>query len=140
MTEPYVSNDKARLNIARVHGWLAGSYWSPGITRETLERAIAGSHVVGAYDPVAGQIGFARLITDHATFAWLADVWVDEAARGRGVARAMIRHLRAEPTLQGLRRWMLITRDAHAVYAAEGFEPIAHPERLMQIYDGVTVP
>ena len=140
MSDIVVSNDKARIDTERVHGWLAGSYWSPGIAREMLERAIAGSHVVGAYDSAGGQIGFARLITDYATFAWLADVWVDEAARGRGVDRAMIRHLRADPTLQGLRRWMLVTRDAHTVYAGEGFGPVTHPERLMQIYEGVLVP
>ncbi len=81
-----LSDAPARLDLDRIHGWLASSYWSPGIARDTVSRAIAGSHPLGAYHPDHGQIGFARAITDHATFAWLADVWVDEAARGRGLA------------------------------------------------------
>ena len=83
MSDIRLSDDLALLDVARIHGWLASSYWSPGIERSLVERAIAGSHPLGAYrDGV--QIGFARMITDHATFAWLADVWVDEAGRGGG--------------------------------------------------------
>lgn len=126
-----LSDDRARLDIARIHGWLASSYWSPGIARDTIERAIAGSHCLGAYADGA-QIGFARMITDHATFAWLADVWVDETARGRGVGRQMVSWFLAHPDFAGLRRIALGTLDAHGVYAALGFHPLLRPERFME--------
>jgi GNAT superfamily N-acetyltransferase len=128
------SDDKARLDVARIHGWLASSYWSPGIERQRVEKAIAHSHCIGAYGET-GQIGFARMITDHATFAWLADVWVDESARGQGVGRAMVGWYLDRPDYAGLRRIMLGTADAHGVYAALGFVPIGRPERLMQRTD-----
>jgi GNAT superfamily N-acetyltransferase len=125
-----ISTDKSRLQLDRIHGWLAATYWSPGIARELVERAIAGSTCVGAYrDGV--QIGFARAITDHATFAWLADVFVDEAARGQGIGRAMVAHLTGLPDLVGLRRWMLVTRDAHGVYAPLGFAAPDDVDRYM---------
>jgi GNAT superfamily N-acetyltransferase len=118
-----LSTDKSRLQIDRIHGWLASTYWSPGVARDLVERAIAGSTCVGAYrDGV--QIGFARAITDGATFAWLADVFVEDSARGAGVGRAMVSHLLALPDLAGLRRWMLATRDAHDLYAPLGFAPL----------------
>lgn len=125
------SDDKTRLDVARIHGWLASSYWSPGVERSLVERAIAGSHCLGAYQGGA-QIGFARMITDHATFAWLADVWVDEAARGQGVGRAMVRWFLERPDYRDLRRVGLTTADAHGVYAALGFTPLARPERYME--------
>jgi GNAT superfamily N-acetyltransferase len=126
-----LSDDKARLDVARVHGWLASSYWSPGIARELVERAIAGSHCLGAYRD-GEQIGFARMITDHATFAWLADVWIDEGARGQGIGRAMVRWFLDHPAFAGIRRIGLVTRDAHGVYAAEGFTPLLRPDRYME--------
>lgn len=130
-----LSDDKARLDVARIHGWLAGSYWSPGIARALVERAIAGSHCLGAYRATEDgevQIGFARMITDHATFAWLADVWVDEAARGQGLGRRMVGWFLDHPDFQGLRRIGLTTADAHGVYAALGFAPLARPDRYME--------
>jgi len=126
-----LSDDKARLDVARIHGWLASSYWSPGIERSLVERAIAGSHCLGAYQDGA-QIGFARMITDHATFAWLADVWVDESARGQGVGRRMVRWFLERPDYRAMRRIGLTTADAHGVYAALGFEALARPERYME--------
>lgn len=126
-----LSDDKARLDVARIHGWLASSYWSPGIARELVERAIAGSHCLGAYrDGV--QVGFARVITDHATFAWLADVWVDGTLRGQGLGRRMTSWFVEHPDLVGIRRFALGTLDAHGVYAALGFRPLARPERFME--------
>ena len=126
-----LSDDKARLQVDRVHGWLAASYWSPGIARDVVDRAIAGSHCLGAY--AAGeQIGFARMITDHATFAWLADVWVVAEARGRGVGRAMVSWFLDHDDFQGLRRIGLVTADAHGVYAAAGFHPLVRPDRYME--------
>jgi GNAT superfamily N-acetyltransferase len=122
------------MQLDMIHGWLTRSYWSPGIPRETVARAIAGSHVIGAFDGGA-QIGFARVITDHATFAYLADVFVLDGWQGRGIARSMVRQLQEAPTLQGLRRWLLATRDAHGVYAQLGWTPIATPEMFMQRHD-----
>lgn len=129
-----LSDARERLDLGRIHGWLAGSYWSPGIARETVARAIAGSHPLGAY--AAGeQVGFARMITDHATFAWLADVWVDDARRGEGIGRAMVRWFLDHPDFDGIRRFALVTGDAHGVYAALGFHPPLRPERWMERLD-----
>lgn len=126
-----LDDDPARLDVARIHGWLAASYWSPGIARTLVERAIAGSHCLGAYaDGV--QVGFARAITDHATFAWIADVWVDAPMRGRGLGRRMVGWFVDHPRLAGIRRIGLVTADAHGVYAALGFQPLARPDRYME--------
>ncbi|MBT2186521.1 GNAT family N-acetyltransferase [Sphingobium nicotianae] len=127
-----LSDEKPRLDVARIHDWLASSYWSPGIAREIVERAIAGSHCLGAYDADGAQIGFARMITDHATFAWLADVWVDEPARGQGLGRRMVGWFLDHPDFQGLRRIGLTTADAHGVYAALGFNALMRPDRYME--------
>lgn len=127
-----LDDDKARLDIGRIHGWLEGSYWSPGIARDTVERAIAGSHCLGAYDVERGQVGYARAITDHATFAWLADVWVDEAMRGQGLGKAMVRWFVDHPRFAGIRRFALVTADAHGVYADVGFKALMRPERYME--------
>lgn len=125
------SDDPARFDLARVHGWLASSYWSPGIARETVERAVAGSHALGAYQGDE-QVGFARMITDRATFAWLADVWVDASVRGRGIGRAMVGWFLEHPDYRDLRRIGLVTADAHGVYAALGFHPLVRPDRYME--------
>lgn len=127
-----LSDDTALLDVARIHGWLASSYWSPGIKRAVVDRAIAGSHCLGAYRDDT-QIGFARMITDHATFAWLADVWIDEAARGQGLGRRMVSWFLEHPDYQGLRRIGLTTADAHGVYAALGFHSPKRPERYMEM-------
>lgn len=127
-------DDKARLDVARVHGWLAASYWSPGIARDLVERAIRGSHCLGAYDG-GTQVGFARAITDHATFAWIADVFVEERARGRGIGRAMVRWFLDHPDFAGIRRTGLVTADAHAVYADLGFHALLRPDRYMERLD-----
>ena len=127
-----LSDDPARLDVARVHGWLAGSYWSPGIERSRVERAIAGSHCLGAYAGDGGQIGFARAITDRATFAWIADVWVDEGARGQGLGRRMVRWFLDHPDYADLRRIGLVTADAHGVYAKLGFHSLLRPDRWME--------
>ncbi|PZU11651.1 GNAT family N-acetyltransferase [Sphingomonas sp.] len=127
-----LSDDKGLLDVARIHGWLANSYWSPGIARSLVEKAIAGSHCIGAYDEAGVQIGFARMITDHATFAWLADVFVDEGARGRGVGRAMVGWFLDHPDFAGLRRIGLVTADAHGVYEALGFHAPLRPDRHME--------
>ena len=129
-----LDDDRDRLDLATIHSWLAGSYWSPGIARDLVTRAIAGSHCLGAYRDDM-QVGFARMITDHATFAWLADVWVDESVRGQGVGRAMVRWFLDHPDFAGIRRIGLTTADAHGVYAALGFTPLLRPERYMERLD-----
>lgn len=126
-----LDDNRERLDIDRVHGWLAGSYWSPGIERSLVERAIAGSHPLGAYRD-GQQVGFARAITDHATFAWLADVWVDECARGQGIGRAMVQWFIDHPRFAGIRRIALSTWDAHGVYAELGFTPLLKASNYME--------
>ncbi|WNO53739.1 GNAT family N-acetyltransferase [Stakelama saccharophila] len=126
-----LSDDRDRLDIERIHGWLASSYWSPGIGRERVERAIAGSHCLGAYHE-GTQVGFSRMITDHATFGWLSDVWVDADVRGQGIGRRMVRWFLDHPDFQDIRRMALVTRDAHGVYATLGFGPPARPELFME--------
>ncbi|WBH15177.1 GNAT family N-acetyltransferase [Sphingomonas radiodurans] len=126
-----LSDDRNRIDVATVQGWLALSYWSPGIERELVERAIAGSHCLGAYDGEV-QVGFARMITDHATFAWLADVWIEERMRGQGIARRMVQWFLDHPGFAGIRRIALTTADAHGVYAALGFTPLVRPGRYME--------
>jgi GNAT superfamily N-acetyltransferase len=131
MTDIRLSDDKADLQIGTIHGWLASSYWSPGVERALVERAIAGSHCLGAYRGDA-QVGFARMITDHATFAWLADVWIDEGARGQGLGRRMVNWFIEHPAFQGIRRFALVTADAHGVYEGCGYHALLRPERYME--------
>ena len=126
-----LSDDASQLQVDRIHGWLASSYWSPGIERALVERAIAGSHCLGAYRDDE-QVGFARMITDHATFAWLADVWVDESVRGQGLGRRMVGWFLDHPSFAGLRRIGLVTADAHGVYAGLGFHPLVRADRYME--------
>lgn len=127
-----LSLDPARIQIESVHAALAASYWSPGVRRDVLVEAIRNSLVVGAYETASGrQVGFARVVTDRATFAWLCDVYVDEAHRGAGIAKQMVERLLEDPRLQTLRRWALATRDAHGLYARFGFEPVP-AERWME--------
>ena len=125
MTQGYgISLDPARLQLDVIHGFIAGSYWASGMPRETLARAISNSVCVGAYRDEE-QVGFARVVTDRATFAYLADVFVLPDHGGKGLAKAMVRALHNHPELQGLRRWMLSTRYSHCLYAALSFQPLA---------------
>ena len=123
--------DPARIDAAAAHAYLARSYWSPGIPFEVVARAIANSLCVAVRKDGA-QVGLARVVSDRATFAYLADVYVLEPHRGQGLATAMVRHLQAHRELQGLRRWLLMTLDAHEVYTGLGWTPLAHPERAME--------
>lgn len=133
--EYVVSDDPARIDIAYVHAFLAASYWSPGIPRDVVARAIANSLPFGLYDASGKQAGFARVITDRATYAYIADVFVDEGHRGWALGKLLMRAIMYHPDLQGLRRWSLATRDAHALYRQFGFRDLAHPERFMEIAD-----
>ncbi len=127
-----VSTDKDRLDLNVVHGFLTTAYWSPGIPLAVVERAIDHSLVFGLYEE-ASQIGFARVVTDQATFAYVCDVFVLEAYRGRGLGTWLMESIMAHPDLQGLRQWILATRDAHGLYRKVGFTPLQHPERLMHL-------
>ena len=126
-----LSDDLARLQRDRIQSWLASSYWSPGIARDVVDRAIDHSHCLGAYRD-GDQIGFARMITDRATFAWLADVWVSEGARGAGLGRAMVAWFLDHPDYRPLRRIGLVTADAHGGYATLGFHSLVRPDRYME--------
>lgn len=126
-----ITTDPRRFDVAAIHRFLAGSYWSPNIPRALVERAIENSLCFAAL--LGGeQVGFARVVTDRATFAYLADVFVLPEHRGRGHARRLMDAVAAHPELQGLRRFMLVTRDAHGLYAKYGFQPVAAPERIME--------
>ena len=127
-----IDDSRERVDLDRVHSWLASTYWSPDVPRETIERAWKhSSAVIGAYHD-SGQVGYMRIVSDRATFAWLCDVFVDSGHRGRGIARAMVSFALRHPDHQGLRQFLLATRDAHVVYESVGFKPITNPERWMQ--------
>lgn len=127
-----LSFDAADIDAVAAHAFLTRAYWCEGIPLALVERAIAHSLCI-ALRTAQGQVGFARVVTDRATFAYLCDVYVLDAHRGRGLATWMIETLLAHADLQGLRRFMLFTRDAHALYAGHGFAPLATPQRGMEI-------
>lgn len=130
-----ISTDPHDVDLDLVHGFLSrDAYWSPGIPRDVVARALANSLCFSARVD-AGQVGFARVVSDRATFAYLADVFVLPAWRGRGVAIAMMDAVFAHPELQGLRRFLLATSDAHALYAHYGFAALARPDRFMERYN-----
>jgi N-acetylglutamate synthase-like GNAT family acetyltransferase len=132
MTNYVCVSDKSLLDVEMIHGFLAGSYWAAGIPRSVVEMAISNSLCVGVYRG-SEQVGFARVVTDCATFGYLADVFVLKAHREQGLAHQMLQHLFAQPELQGLRRIMLATRDAHALYRQFGFTSLTAPERMMEL-------
>jgi GNAT superfamily N-acetyltransferase len=132
---PYeISTDPDRLDVKAIHAFLAGTYWSPGIPLETVERAVQNSVCVGTYVE-ARQVGFARMVTDKATFAYLADVYVLEQHRGNGLSKRMMEALLQLRELQGLRRLLLVTRDAQALYEKFGFKALATPTRFMELHN-----
>ena len=127
-----VSTDPTRLDVDAVQAYLATSYWAEGIPREIVEKSLRGSLCFGLYE-AGRQIGLARVITDRATFAYLCDVYVLPEHRGRGLGRWLMECVMAHPDLQGLRRFSLVTRDAHDLYRPFGFTEIEQPERHMAI-------
>ncbi len=128
-----VTTDRSRLDLEMIHGFLTDSYWARGISRVTVARAIENSLCFGAFEQ-SRQIGFARVISDRATFAYVSDVFVLESHRGRGVGKRLMEAIMAQSELQGLRRWILFTRDAHGLYQQFGFGEARHPERLMEVF------
>ena len=129
-----VSDDPALLDVGVIHAFLRDSYWATGIQRDVVERSVRGSLCFGIYDGDA-QVGFARCVTDRATFAYVADVFVLPSHRGRGLSKWLMAFIVAHPELQGLRRWNLVTRDAQGLYAQHGFSAVKHPERYMEKLD-----
>ncbi|MDP3856775.1 MAG: GNAT family N-acetyltransferase [Stagnimonas sp.] len=129
-----LSDDPARLDLAVIHGFLRDSYWANSRSEATQTRANQNSLCIGLYRG-AEQVGFARVISDYASFAYLCDVFVLEAHRGRGLGDWLIAGVQAHPRLQGLRRWSLATRDAHGLYARHGWTPLPTPEIWMQKFD-----
>jgi len=126
-----ISDDKTKLQLAVIHHFLSNSYWAKDIPLETIKRSIENSICFGVYSG-NDQIGFARVVTDQSTFAYLADVFILEPYRGKGLSKKLMEQILKHKSLQGLRRWVLATRDAHSLYAQFGFKPLAIPDRWME--------
>ncbi|MEJ2765342.1 GNAT family N-acetyltransferase [Photobacterium sp. MCCC 1A19761] len=129
-----ISTTQDDFDFEVIYQVISQSYWASGIPREILAKAIANSLCFGVYEDTGQQVGFARLITDKATFAYLADVFIVQSHQGLGLSKWLIEHIVAHPELQGLRRMVLATRDAHGLYAQYGFKAIENPEIFMQIW------
>ena len=129
-----ISADAGRLDVAVIHKFLVeDSYWSRGIPRSTVERAVENSLCFGVYHRAA-QVGFARVVTDRSTFALLADVFILEAHRGKGLSKELMRRVVEHEDLQHLRRFLLLTSDAHGLYSQFGFKEIGNPARFMEVF------
>ena len=129
-----ITTDRRDLDVRAIHDFLTQSYWSPGVPIGVVEKAIANSLCFGIFHG-RDQVGFARVITDKATFAYLSDVYVLDAHRGRGLSKWLLEVIRGHSDLQGLRRFMLATWDAHGLYAQFGFTPLTNPSRMMEVLD-----
>jgi len=127
-----LSDDPDSLDLAAIHAYLRRAYWSEEIPLDVVARAVRASLCIGAYDANGAQVGLVRLISDYATFCYVCDVYVLEEHRGRGLSKGMMAMAAEHPRLQGLRRWMLATHDAHGLYRQFGFASPTHPERLME--------
>jgi len=129
-----ISTEKEKLDIDLIHSFLNRTYWAEGISKEVIRRSIEGSLCFGVFENDK-QIGFARMITDKATFAYLADVFIIEEFRGRGLSKWLMEIIMSHPDLQGLRRMILVTKDAHGLYKQFGFTPLMNVDRWMNILD-----
>jgi GNAT superfamily N-acetyltransferase len=129
-----ISADRRRLDLIVIHGFLTECYWAKGIPREVVARSIENSLCFGMYHD-RKQIGFARVISDYATYAYIGDVFVLDSYRGRGLGKWLMECIMKHPRLRGLRRWSLVTGDAHGLYAQFGFTPLKTPERHMELHD-----
>ncbi len=127
-----ITTDRESMDAGEIHGYLSRSYWARGRPRSVVEKSIRHSLCFGLFEGDA-QIGFARVVTDYATFAYLADVFVLESHHGLGLGKWLLECVMAHPELQGLHRWNLATRDAHGLYARHGFTPLSRPEDYMEI-------
>jgi GNAT superfamily N-acetyltransferase len=129
-----ISTDKERIDLDVIHNFLTESYWAKGISREIVARSIENSLCFGVYGD-GKQVGFARVISDYATFAYIGDVFVVETYRGHGLGKWLMECIMSHPWLQGLRRWSLVTGDAHSLYTNFGFTPLKAPEKYMEKHD-----
>src|ERR1700674_488081 len=129
-----ISTDRERMSLDVIHGFLTNCYWAKGIPREVVARSIENALCFGVYDGTGAQVGFARVISDFATIAYVGDVFVLETHRGRGASKALMECIMQHPALENLRRWILTTRDAHGLYARFGFTPVKSPERYMELH------
>ena len=129
-----INDEKEKLDIDFIHSFLTRSYWAEDIPKDVIKRSVDGALCFGVYEGEK-QVGFARMITDKATFAYLADVFIIEEYRGRGLSKWLMKVIMSHPDLQGLRRMMLATRDAHKLYAQFGFVPLSNVDRWMQIHN-----
>jgi GNAT superfamily N-acetyltransferase len=132
--ELLISTDRGRLSLDVVHGFLTNCYWAKGIPREVVARSIAHSLCFGVYQVGGAQVGFARVISDFATVAYLGDVFVLESHRGRGLSKWLMDSIVQHPALADLRRWILLTRDAHGLYSQFGFTGVKTPEYYMELH------
>lgn len=130
-----ISDDSNRLDLRAIHAYLTRAYWCEGIPFEIVRRAVRSSLGIGAYDAAGAQVGLVRVISDYATFCYVCDVYVLEDYRGQGLSKAMLAMVMDHPKLQGLRRWSLVTADAHGLYRQFSFLPVAQPERHMERLD-----
>ncbi|POZ63569.1 GNAT family N-acetyltransferase [Chromobacterium alticapitis] len=129
----HIDCDPRRLERERIYAYLSQqSYWAQGLPRDIFERSLANALCFGAYAEDGAQVGFGRVVTDRATFAYLADIFVWDEWQGRGVGKQLVAAMLAHPELQNLRRMMLATADAHGLYAQYGFQPLSRAERLME--------
>jgi len=129
-----ISTDRERLSLDVIHNFLTNCYWAKGIPRNVVAQSIEHSLCFGIYDGSGAQIGFARVVSDFATVAYLGDVFVLESHRGRGLSKWLMQCVVQHPALQNLRRWILLTRDAHGLYSQFGFTPVTAPERYMELH------
>jgi GNAT superfamily N-acetyltransferase len=129
-----VSTDRSRLDLDVVHGFLTNCYWAKGIPREVVARSIEHALCFGVYDAGGALVGFARVVSDFATVAYVGDVFVLETHRGLGLGKWLMECIMEHRALQGLRRWILTTRDAHGLYSQVGFTPVKWPERFMELF------
>ena len=129
-----ISTDPARLDLDVIHEFLTNCYWAKGIPRDVVARSIEHALCFGIYDGSRAQVGFARVISDFATIAYLGDVFVLKSHRGRGLSKWMMECITQHPALQGLRRWILLTSDAHRLYAQFGFKALKSPDRYMELH------
>jgi GNAT superfamily N-acetyltransferase len=130
-----ISDDPARLDVVAIHAYLARSYWARDIPFKIVRRSLENSLGLGVYAHAGAQVGFARVVSDYTTFAYLCDVYILEAHRGRGLSKALMEAVTSHPKLQHLRRFNLVTQDAHGLYRQFGFTPAKHPERYMEKID-----
>lgn len=129
----WITTDPQKLDVDAIHAYLTRSFWAEGIPKATVTKAVANSLCFGLFDGSA-QVGLARVVTDRATYAYLCDVYVLETHRGRGLGKWLIETVMAHPDLQGLRRFQLVTRDAHGLYSRHGFAAPINPDRHMEIF------